>query len=196
MEILIVSSMVGIPVCLRTGRTRLLVVLALFCGWFATMPVAYAADNALEYEVKGAFLVKFGAFVDWPANTFAAADTPFVIGVLGSDPFGPTLDQYIAAQRIHDRPVVLKRLARSDVVQGVHVLFISESERERLPLIFKNLRGKPVLTVAEFSPYDVIIHFIIDHNKVRFEINLDEAERAGLKVSSKLLSVAKTVRGK
>lgn len=151
-------------------------------------------DASLEYSVKAAYLLRFGGFVEWPADSFSRLDEPFVIGVLGEDPFGTTLDRIVATHTVQGRPVIVKRFAKVEQVRGVHVLYISRSEKERLPAITAQLNERNVLTVADADLPGVIVNFVIDGNRVRFEINLDQAERTGLKVSSRLLNVARAVR--
>lgn len=160
----------------------------------AGIAVAFAAEESLEYSVKAAYLLKFGGFIEWPSRTFTAPDEPFVIGVLGDDPFGPTLDQIAATHTVQGRPITLKKLSRIEQVRNVHVLYISPSEKERMPLITASLEGKGILTVADADLPGAMVNFVVDNNRVRFDINLEQAERAGLKVSSKLLSVARAVR--
>jgi hypothetical protein len=179
--------------------TRERILWLLLAGWLSIYGLAHAAQNAedsLEYSVKAAFLFKFGGFVEWPPHTLVSTEAPFVIGVLGDDPFGPLLDQIVGGHTIQGRPVVLKRWSRPDQIGAAHILFISQSERGRLPTIVASLQEKNVLTVADFDQPGIIIVFVIENNRVRFEINLDQAERSGLKISSKLLNVARVVRGR
>ncbi|HJW09880.1 MAG TPA: YfiR family protein [Holophagaceae bacterium] len=153
------------------------------------------AQGATEYLVKGAFLYKFGEFVDWPADALPGPGGAFVIGVLGQDPFGASLDQIVQGRTVHGRPVVVRRLARVEQAQGVHVLYISRSESDRWEHDISALRGASVLTVADRDRgAGSVITFHVQENKVRFEIDAAAADRAGLKLSSKLLSLATTVR--
>ncbi len=153
-------------------------------------------QEALEYSVKAAFLFKFGGYVEWPPGTFSTSNTPFVIAILGDDPFGNYLDQIAAGHRIDDRPVMLSRIRTIDQAQGVQVLFISQSEKEKIGSIANYLQNKNILTVADFEQSGIILTFIIDNNKVRFNVNLEEVERNGLKLSSKLLSVANNIKSR
>lgn len=164
-----------------------------FFGWGSA---AAKTEESLEYAVKGAFLLKFGAFVDWPASALSEPGASFIIGILGEDPFGANLDEMVKNREVHGRPVAIKRYKRMEQAREAHILYISPSERERLGQIVASLDGASVLTVSDESPQPAgIINFIIQEKKVRFEIDLEAAERSGLKLSSKLLSLAKLTRG-
>jgi hypothetical protein len=159
----------------------------------AIAAIASPAGEPTEYAVKAAFLFKFGAFVDWPAGAFENPGAPLVIGIVGEDPFGEALDTVVANHTIAGRPVVIQRGRQIDQIRNEHILFISQSEKGRMNPILANLAGKNVLTVAEFQNPNIIIQFVVENDKVRFDVNLAQAERAGIKLSSKLLSVARHV---
>lgn len=157
---------------------------------------AYAQLQAREYEVKAAFLYNFAKFVEWPAKPLADTSATIIIGVLGEDPFGGALET-IKGKTIEGRQVVTKRFKTVRDLEFSHILFISSSEKEHLAEIMKTLKGMNVLTVGEterFVEVGGIINLYIESNKVRFEINVDNAERAGLRLSSRLLNVAKVVK--
>lgn len=172
----------------RRGLGRLAVLLC--------VPVfGIAASEPTEYQVKAAFLLNFTKFVEWPASAFADPSAPMTICVLGEDPFGPALDRLIAGDTVDGRRLSVLRLKRREVPpKGCQVLFISASEKAEL----KNLPAiEPgVLTVGEGTNFvrdGGMIGFILENRRVRFDINQTVAESAGLKVSSKLLSVARRV---
>jgi hypothetical protein len=154
---------------------------------------ASSVEDPSEYAVKAAFLFKFGSFIDWAPDTFESPSTPLVIGIVGDDPFGSTLDRIVANHTIAGRPVAIVRGQKIDQIKGENILFVSQSEKMQMNAIVSHLSGKKVLTVAEFEDPNVIIHFVIEDNKVRFDINLAQANRVGIKISSKLLSVARTI---
>lgn len=172
-----------------------LIVATVFLGISNGCLAESSSEETLAYAVKGAYLFKFCAFVEWPPTAFSSANSPIVIGIIGDDPFGEQLDRLVAGRTIEGRSIVVRHALRLEQIQSVHVLFIGQSEKARLPAIRAALQGGSVLTVADFWHPDVIITFLIDRNKVRFEINLAQAEKSELKLSSKLLSVAKAVRG-
>jgi hypothetical protein len=173
----------------RAGRW-----LALLAGTcLALARPASAEEPSLEYKVKAAFLYNFAKFIEWPAE-----DTgPLTIAVLGKDPFGSALEQLVRGNTVRNRALVLKHYADVQDLEACHILFISASEAQHLGRILEQLRSAPVLTVSElplFMELGGIIHFSLEQNKVRFQINLDAAERARLKISSKLLQSAKIYR--
>lgn len=166
----------------------------LFLGLLSTLSPGVQAQTGNEYQVKAAFLYNFAKFVDWPAEAFAGSNGKFVIGVIGDDPFGGSLDQAIKGKAINGRPLAVRRLKWNQDLRSCHVIFISSSERQRLKQIIDSLRGASVLTVGDMGQFNQqggIINFILEANKVRFEINSRGADQARLKISSKLLSLAK-----
>jgi hypothetical protein len=176
---------------------------ALFC--FLTIGIASAflgpsclhaqRSNPSEYEVKAAYLYDFGKFVAWPAKVAAADD--FSICVLGEDPFGPTFDATIAGEAINGKKVVVNRIAKPHEAMSCRILFISASEEGQLKEILATLDKTSVLTVSDISQFTRrggMIQFVIDASRVRFEVNVTTAERAGLTLSSQLLKVAINVR--
>lgn len=146
-----------------------------------------------EYEVKAAFLYNFMKFIEWPAESLA--NTTIIVGVLGEDPFGTAIDA-IQSKTIREKKLIIKRIKSFQDVKDCHILFISSSEKKHLSQIFEALKGLSILTVGdteEFAQRGVIINFYLKEKKVHFEINVEAARRAGLKISSKLLNLAKIV---
>lgn len=159
--------------------------------------VTAGAQGPTEYEVKGVFMYKFGDYVEWPAAAFDGPGTPFIIGILGDDPFDGGLDQIVQNRTVQGRSVVIKRFRRVDEVRGVQILYLGASERERWQKDLENLREMNILTVCDHATQPgAVITFVLKDKKVRFEIDQDAARRAGLKLSSKLLSLATSVRKK
>ena len=153
-----------------------------------------AADEPLEYQVKAAFLLNFTKFIEWPAAAFASPDAPISICILGDDPFGNMLDQIVAGEVVNGRRVTVQRIKRTPPPQSCQLLFMLKSEKD----ILKNLPGlgPGVLAVGEgdgFIHSGGMIAFAIENRRVRFDVNQTAAKNAGLKLSSKLLSVARTV---
>jgi hypothetical protein len=163
-------------------------VLVGLCGSFAQ------AQGLSEYQVKAAFLYNFARFVDWPADS---PDSPFVIGIVGDDPFRGALESAVKGKTVNGRPVLVRRFTSAESAHGCQILFISGSERGRLQSILDSLNGSAVLTVGEtegFARSGVAINFVIENDRVRFEVNVEAAERVQLKISSKLLSIARIVK--
>jgi hypothetical protein len=151
-----------------------------------------------EYQVKAAFLFNFARFVEWPPRGAEGAGAPIEMCVLGDDPFGEALDRAVAGKTLNDRSMEVRRGRKVQELNGCEVLFISTSEKSRLPEILGSLRTVHVLTVGEsddFAAQGGEVQFTLEDNHVRFIINVDATDRAGLKVSSKLLGLAHVVHG-
>ena len=168
-------------------------------AWFfhgASLP-AQSLPNAIQaYQVKAAYLYNFAKFVDWPEEPGGAAG-PLVIVVFGADPVGPALEHVVWGKTINGRRLVVRRTNRVEEVLPCHIFFISASDQKRLGQIFQAIGNASVLTVSDtgdFLQLGGAVRLIVEGGTVRFRINLEVAERAGLKISSKLLSLAKAVR--
>ena len=153
-------------------------------------------DTDLEYRVKAGFLGNFAKFVRWPTAFLPKADSPYVIGILGEDPFGSVIDQAIDGFTIGGKNVVIKRFNDVASLEFCHILFISRSQKVHLDHIFTSLQRVPTLTVGEMSNFcqkGGMINFIFIENNIRFEVNSNAAQKAQLKLSSNLLSLAKAI---
>lgn len=151
--------------------------------------------NPTEYQVKAAYLYNFGKFIEWPSAT--SAGDLFSVCVLGEDPFGATLDRTVAGENINGKKAVVRRFAKLQDAARCHILFISSTEDSQLGAILAALDGTSVLTVSDipqFTQRGGMIQFVMEANKVRFEVNLTTVERDGLTMSSQLLKVAVNVR--
>ncbi len=158
---------------------------------------ASAQAPIAEYEAKAEFLERFTRFIEWPAEALPEDPAaPFVLGVLGRDPFGRYLDQMAASRRIKGRPVQVRRWDSLDEVRGCHLLFIASSEKRDLARIVARLGARPVLTVADtpgFADSGVLINLVSEDERIGFEINEAAVRRSGLSFSSKLLRMARRV---
>jgi hypothetical protein len=158
---------------------------------------AQAPMQVGEYEVKAAFLYKFASYVEWPPQVFEQPGGRFVIGVAGADMLADALARIVAGRSIGGRLVEIRKLHRGDPVSGLQILFIGRSDGAKPSDFLASARGRPVLTVSESEDafaLGSIINFVIVDDKVRFDVALREAELANLKVSARLLSVARKVR--
>lgn len=167
---------------------------ALFLVLLLALPAVAAAQSAAEYDVKAAFLFNFAKFVDWPPEAFPDPNS-LKVCVLGDDPFGGSL-QTVTGEQVGSRKLTVMRTGSLAKPAGCQILFISRSEREHVSQILAAVKGSPVLTVGDtkgFADDGVIINFVLEGSKVRFEINTDSADRAKLKISSKLLQLAKRI---
>lgn len=152
----------------------------------------FAQEPAQEYQIKAAFLFNFAKFVDWPADAFPNTNSPIVIGVLGKNVFGHYLQDTIQDKKVRNRSFEFKEYTSVNEVTNCHILFISPALRDDYPDIVKALHNSSVLTVSEtdeFLKAGGMVNFTIVENKVHFEIADEAAKKAGLKISSKLLSL-------
>lgn len=153
-------------------------------------------ERAAEIQIKAAFLYKFGGFVEWPTAAFDRADSAFAIGVLGADAIAAELDRVTAGRTVHGRTVSLRRLKRGESLAGLHVLFVGQQEAPRLPEILAAVKGQPLLVVTESDSaltQGSMINFVSSEDKVRFDVALPPAERGQLRISARLLGVARKV---
>ena len=181
----------------NTGRALRHLALAALCLCFP--PAASRAGLASEYEVKAAFLYNFARFVDWPEGTLAGSERPFVIAVIGDDPFGPALEATLAGKQVMQHPLALRRVDRAEDAVAAQIVFISASETPRLERVLQALAGHSILTVGETEDFALrggMIGFRTEERRVRFDINQREAARARLRISSQLLRLANVVTGR
>jgi hypothetical protein len=150
-----------------------------------------------EYQVKAAFLYNFAKFVEWPPEAFADPNEPLVVCVLGEDPFGRTLDDAVSGKKIEGRTLAIRRIADARQAKGCRMLFVSSSERKRVLSILASVSESGLLTVGESDSAasdGMIINFTLESGKVRFAINVAAAERERLRFSSRLLSLAISIK--
>ena len=181
-----------------------ILVLSCLVGIQASPPAAMAqspettgSPQPPDYLIKAAYLYNFAMFVEWAPNAFAGVDSPIVIGVLGPDPFGWALDRAVEGKKINNRAIIIKRLQLDQDLGQCHILFVS-AEVSAVGELARRLEGQSVLLIGEtpdFAKLGGTVNFTVENDKVRFEINPDAAERAPLSISSKLLSLARIVRG-
>ncbi len=173
--------------------------LMLVAAWIAETPVSGAEEPLPEYQVKAAFLINFPKYVDWPAEAFAETNSPIIIAVPGETKVTEEIEKVIAGRTVNGRKIVLKRLASGEEPGVCQILFISATEQQRSPNLLARLKDASVLTVGEsndFLEQGGIINLARRDQKIAMEVNLTAAEKARIKVSSKLLAVAGVVKGK
>jgi hypothetical protein len=186
-------NVAGTSLSLRhLARTWVLILLLLLQSWTGnTQQGQYS-----EYQVKGAFLVKFAMFVDWPTKSFPDARTPITIGILGEDPFGGEFEAALKSEIANGRHFELKRFRNLQELTDCHMIFVNGPESQRLPEILTATRDKAVLIVGDrdrFAHEGGMVNFIKESGKVRFEVNAAAIEAHGLKISAKLLQVSRPV---
>jgi hypothetical protein len=167
-------------------------------SWLLMLLLAAMACRAgpSEYEVKAVFLFNFAQFVEWPDGAFPGPDTPFVIGVLGKDPFGSKLDTVVHGETAASRPMVVQRYRDVGEIQSCNILFIGRSQSGELPRIVAALKGRSILTVSDAEEADqsgVMIRLVTRDNRIRLRIDLSAAKAGNLTISSKLLRPAEIV---
>ncbi len=167
----------------------------------ATAQTGDAPDSS-EYLIKAGFIYNFAKFVEWPSAAFAQPDSPIVIGVLGTDPFGSVLDRLVQDKKIGPRGFVVRRykwgkdLKDLKDLRDCKILFVSASEKAHADEIIQLVKWLPILTVGEtpgFAERGGVIRFTVEDNRVRFEVNVDAAHQADLNISSRLLTLAKII---
>jgi len=154
-----------------------------------------AADAAppLEYRLKAVFLLDFARFVDWPPGALGALDSPFNICILGPNPFGEELDRVVTGEAVQGRKVAVQKISRAPSPGACQIVFVGRPEDSSIDI---GALGRGILTVGEgedFVRRGGMIAFVVDNRRVTFNINWRVSEAAGLKLSSRLLGVAKTV---
>lgn len=161
-------------------------------------PASTQSNPTGEYQVKAAFLFYFSGFVDWPEGTFKDASSPLTYCTIGEDPFRGALDASLSGKTVGTRALRVQHVTQSQEIQGCQILFIGAAGKRLLPATLASLKENSVLTVGEsehFVQDGGMIGFLLEENKIRFEINLEAAEHAKLTMSSRLLALAKTVIG-
>jgi hypothetical protein len=173
------------------------------CAIAALVGLLFAGSSALgqqrpsEHQVEAAYLYNFGRFVEWPAKGATPQNSSFTICVLGKDPFGQALETTLAGETIGNQRVTARRIASPQMSADCQILFISSSEANRLNKIIEALDKAAILTVSDipqFSQHRGMIQFVLEENRIRFEVNLTATQHAGLTLSSELLKVATVVR--
>ena len=177
----------------------LLRVLLVFCLAHAMIPriTAGQGDSAGEYELKAAMLYNLAHFVEWPPSAYPDPQAPFQLCILGRDPFGSSLASILLKQTVNGRPVLVRHSQNDRGIRACHLLYVSSSERKATVQIFSTLKGSSVLTVGEmtqFAAHGGMIQFTLEDQQVRFEINVDAASRAGIKISSRVLVLARIIK--
>jgi len=182
----------------RIGPRFACLVLLLTCAWVLPIRSIHAQEAPTEYQVKAAYLFNFLKFVEWPGDPLADTHGHWVIGIVGDNPFGDELTQIIAGKTVQGHELQVRQFRAGEDLHECHVLFISTSEKKRIPSVLAALSGSSVLTVGDMDHFiesGGMIQFVMEEKRVRFGIDVGASSRARLKISSKLLSLARTVTG-
>jgi hypothetical protein len=153
-----------------------------------------------EYQIKAVFLFNFTQFIEWPDTSFSDPNEPMVIGILGENPFGAALNDAVAGEKVNGHPLVVKHYTSYTQIDKCHILFINESETNKLDQIATNLKEQNVLLVSDsssdFLKQGGMIRLFTKKNQIQLQINLESTSAANLIVSSKLLRLAEIVSAK
>jgi YfiR/HmsC-like len=180
------------------GRALGLILFAAYALTCAETLAKAQSQPLSESEIKAGFLFNFTKFVEWPADAFADPSVPIVLGIVGDNPVTDLLTETAAGKTVNGRAVVVRRFKEGQDLRSCHILFVSASEEKHAPQILERVKGSQVLTVGEISGFAQsggMINFFVEGKKVRLEINLDAAARARLKISAKVIAVARLVTG-
>lgn len=176
---------------------RTMLLLALNCCMAWTWAAGGNASE-IEYRIKAAYLYKFAAYVEWPPSTFPHPNAPFVIGILGADDAANALNAS-SPPPVNNRALEIRLLKPGDDLSGVQILFVGRQENSRLKRLLESIQAEPVLVVTESYgalAMGSIINFVPIDEHIRFEVSLPQAERNGLKISARLLSVAQKIESR
>lgn len=178
--------------------TALVAAALLFAGAAGTGGDGARAAEISQQQVEAAYLYKFGGYVTWPDNTFAAPDSPIVIGVAQADALAEELSALVAGHTIGNRPVVVRHIHDGGPLTGVNILFIGDGKSAEAGDLIEASHGKPILVVTEGTDglaAGGAVSFVVVDERVRFDVSLDAVQQNGLKLSALLLSVAHAVNG-
>jgi len=186
------------PSSVRASRSIVSLIVLLLTLFAAGAERTRGQSNDEEYRVKAAFLFHFAQLVDWPAEPVSGTDNSLSLCTLGEDPFQGTLEGTVAGKAIGNRTIRVRHLFTPHDLQVCQIIFLGKSQSKRIPTLVAELHNAPILTVGEtagFLDAGGMICFLLDENKVRFEINLNAADSANLKIGSRLLILAQRVVG-
>lgn len=181
---------------LRSGTSIDLKLLAILLV-MVSGAISYSAETVTkEYQLKAAFIYNFAKFVEWPESGFSDSESPIVIGILGSNPFGDELLNTVKNRKIHGRAIEIRNIRNAGEARGMEMLFVSAGEERNFGAL-RNSLGMGVLSVGEsvqFASHGGTINFNLEGDKLRFDINMAAAHRSGLKVSAQLQKLATTIQ--
>lgn len=149
-----------------------------------------------EYRAKANYLAHFPSFVEWPEDAWPSRDAPFLICVFGNYAFGTSLAELTRGETVRERPIEIRWMRNLDELRSCQVLFVSGSEQKRYEQVLEAVRGGRVLTVGEtpeFLNAGGMVSFVNQKESIRFDVNIAEANRVHLKISSRMLALARRV---
>jgi hypothetical protein len=158
--------------------------------------VAGQTLTSSEYQVKAVFLYNFTHFVDWPAGAFEHSYEPFIIGIVGKDPFGHYLQDAVAQERIGSHIIRIEHYESAADIKDCHILYVGSQDPDEIRRVLRAVSNKKILTVGDtpnFIRWGGMIRFFTENNKIRLQINNTLAKDLDLKISSKLLRVSQVI---
>lgn len=183
---------------MHARRRWLAIGLCLLSGVAIAQEATDADTEDIANRIKAAFLYHFCNYIHWPQETFATAESPLVIGVAGPDAIVQTIDAAVTGRRAHGRAMVVRKVAAQEDLDGVHLLYVHAAMASAAATFANALDNHAVLVVTD-GPAGLdaggAISFVIENDKVRFDVALDAARQRGLQVSAQLLTVAREIRG-
>jgi hypothetical protein len=156
---------------------------------------AMSEKQAKEYRLKAAYLLNFAKFISWPNDAFTNPQSPFVIGILGDNPFGKALNP-LTLRKVRNRTIELRYFANIGEIEPCQMLFVSRSEKDSIPAILAACRDMPTFTISDIKDFihqDGMLEFITIKGHLRFSINLLQAQKHGLEIEAQLLALATEV---
>lgn len=174
--------------------TMLRLVLSLLFFIALGQPALAQKKPALEYQVKAAFLFNFTRFINWPPTAFNSPNAPFIIGIIGNDPFGSYIEEIVEGEKVGNHPIAVQRYHDAKDVVNCNILFININEPARVKEILSVIDQQNLLTVSDADNFTKLggeVRFFKEDNKIRIQINLAAAKASQLEISSKLLRIAK-----
>jgi hypothetical protein len=175
----------------KAARSVFVLVLIVAC---ASPPVNSQTLSLTEEQIKAGFLFNFTKFVEWPSDRFADSMAPIVLGIVGETAVAKLLADVAVGKSVNGRPVVVKQLKEGQELKTCHIVFVSDSEEKRVHQVLEILKGTSTLTVGEtpgFIQAGGMINFFTEENKVRLEMNLEAASHVRVKISAKVIAVAR-----
>lgn len=176
------------------------ITLLIFVHCFSLSHSFASSLDSREYVLKAGYIYNFTKFIKWPEEaTHEIRNRGLNFCLVGEDPFGEILDKFAEKLKKKNRNLVVRPQVSVEEMPQCHILFVSQSEKSNINPILLRVREYPVLLIGDtlgFAKKGIGINFFLQKNKIRFEINREALEGAGLVVSSELLNLARIVTGR
>lgn len=173
--------------------SRLMLLLLLAAVLLQPHTLSAQTAPAKEFQIKAVFLFHFTQFTQWPATTFADANAPIVIGILGDNPFGAFLEKVVSGETVNGRSIIVTRFTQPDQIKTCHVLYVCRNMHDKLSEILSAVEKKSILTVGDdddFLKKGGMIRFALKNDKIKVQICPAAVKKTDLIISAKLLAVA------